>query len=374
MRILILHPDAFGGRGGIAKFNRDFLTALAGHPATEVVTALPRYIIDSVGPLPARLNYCTFAARDKFAYLLAVLAQQFRREWYDLVVCAHINLLPMLMLLRFRAPHQVGLVLHGVEAWQPIESRIVRKALNRINWFIAVSSLTRQRFLAHTHLSPERGIVIPNSVDTARFKPGPRREDLLMRYGLLGRTIVMGLGRLEALEKAKGFDEVMEVLPGLLAKYPNLTYLICGDGTDRARLQAKARSLGIGDRVVFAGYVSESEKVDHYRLADCFVLAGWFEGFGIALIEAMACGIPVVASSLDGSCEAVVNGRMGTVVDPRDPEQLARAIEASLARPRGIVPPGIETFSYEAFKERLYEHILDPLARHQPHLADQPSH
>ena len=77
------------------------------------------------------------------------------------------------------------------------------------------------------------------------------------------------------------------------------------------RLERKAASLGLKGNVVFAGRVSEAEKADHYRLADVFVMPGRQEGFGFVFLEAMACGIPVVASSVDGSREAVLNGELG---------------------------------------------------------------
>jgi glycosyltransferase involved in cell wall biosynthesis len=164
----------------------------------------------------------------------------------------------------------------------------------------------------------------------------------------------MTLARLDARERCKGIDETLVALPRLLRDHPAITYLVCGDGTDRARLEAKARSLGLGaDRVVFAGYVPESEKADHYRLADCFLLTGWCEGFGIALLEAQACGIPVVASVLDGSREALVDREQGISVDPRDPLELAAGIERALARSRGVAPPDIERFSFRTFESRV---------------------
>ena len=138
--------------------------------------------------------------------------------------------------------------------------------------------------------------MVPNAVDLAQFTPGPKNPALLARYNLAGKRVLMGMARLDARERYKGFDEVMDAMPTLLRSHPDLAYMICGDGTDRARLEAKARDLGIAERVVFTGYVDEAEKVDHYRLADCFLLAGWGEGFGIVLIEALSGGtwtIPV---------------------------------------------------------------------------------
>ena len=150
---------------------------------------------------------------------------------------------------------------------------------------------------------------------------------------------------------------VLEALPLLKDTIPGVVYLVAGDGTDRPRLEAKARSLGVEDDVVFTGYIAEEEKADHYRLADVFVLAGRGEGFGTVLLEAMACGVPVVASKLDGSAEAVRGGELGALVDPGEPEDLTRGILEALARPRGVVPRGLGYFSYENFARRCHEFL-----------------
>jgi glycosyltransferase involved in cell wall biosynthesis len=358
MRILVLLHDAFGGRGGIAKFNRDLLTALASHPRVTDVVALPRVIVEAIGPLPDKLDYRAYAAGGKAAFLAAELAALATPRWFDLVICGHLRLLPLIRLLELRGRAPLGLVLHGVDAWEPYGGLAVQRGLNRLDWFLAVSEVTKQRFLAWSHVAPARGIVIPNAVDLGQFTPGPKPPALLARYGLAGKRVLMGLARLDARERYKGFDEVMEAMPTLLQRHPDLAYMICGDGSDRARLEDKARTLGIKDRVVFTGYVDEAEKIDHYRLADCFLLAGWGEGFGIVLIEAMACGIPAIGSSLDASCEAVGDGRLGIVVDPKDQPDLIAGIERALVQPRGVVPAGLDTFSFRSFERRVHERIL----------------
>jgi len=162
------------------------------------------------------------------------------------------------------------------------------------------------------------------------------------------------MGRLVSAERYKGFDEVLEQLPEIVARLPDLVYMIVGDGNDRPRLEEKARALGIRDHVVFTGFVSEREKCDHYNLADAFVMPSRGEGFGIVFLEAMASGIPVVGSTADGSREALRNGALGLLVDPGDPEALRRAIIASLRMPKRV-HEGLEYFSSERFEQRVHE-------------------
>jgi len=179
----------------------------------------------------------------------------------------------------------------------------------------------------------------------------PRRADLISRYKLSGRKVIMTLARLASAERYKGIDEVMEVMPALLVDEPGLTYLIAGDGDDRARLQAKAAALGIADHVVFAGFVQEAEKADHLRLADVFALPGRGEGFGIVYLEAMACGVPVVGSMLDGSRDALRNGELGQLVNPDEPASLRAGLLQALHAPKQI-PASLQEFAWPAFAHR----------------------
>lgn len=375
MRLLVLVTDAFGGRGGIAKFNRDLLTALCAHPAVTEVVALPRIVTEDVGALPEKLAFRAGAAGDKSAFVRAVGQAVLRDGAFDGVVCGHMNLLPLGALAAAR--HRVPLlqIVHGIEAWAPKESvaarAVQRLSARTISAVVAVSDVTRQRLGAWLPLGEAQSFVVPNCIDAAAFGPGPKRADLLARYGLEGRRVLLTLGRLDAAERYKGFDEVMEALPDLAAEMPDLAYLICGDGDDRSRLEQKASALGVADRVVFAGYVPEAEKADHYRLADAFVMPGRGEGFGIVYLEALACGVPVVASALDASREAVRDGALGAVVNPDDPASVKAGIravlrDASAAERR--VPEGLAYFSFERFQER-WHRVLDRVFT-SPSVAD----
>ena len=142
-------------------------------------------------------------------------------------------------------------------------------------------------------------------------------------------------------------------MPRLLARVPRLKYVIVGEGSDRARLETVAKGAGVFEHVVFTGKILESEKVAHYQLADAYVMPSAGEGFGIVLIEAAACGLPIIGSALDGSQEALLGGQLGRLVDPRDPEALFQAIIKVLASPTRERNPVICEFSEQRFQERL---------------------
>ena|SRR5215218_223472 len=360
MRVLVLASDAFGARGGIPKFNRDFLRALLTHPACSEAVAIPRHMPNPAVDLPSGLVYVTSGLDGKLSYIAAVLRTVHRSPAFDLIICGHINLLPISFLLRLWVRAPIVLVIHGIEAWKPTNRLTVDYLIRGISAFISVSQLTKQRFLEWTKLDESKGFLLPNSIEQAHFSPGPKSKALIDRYGLVGKTVLMTLGEMSSYERHKGFDGVLEVLPILSKEIPNVVYLMAGDGPDRQRLERKTRSLGVERRVVFAGFVPEAEKVDHYRLADAYVMPSRGEGFGIVCLEALACGVPVVASKVDGSREAVRAGKLGILVDPGDREDVKAGVLKALGIPKGTVPVGLSYFSYSNFKRRLH-HIVDKI-------------
>jgi len=179
-----------------------------------------------------------------------------------------------------------------------------------------------------------------------------KRKDLLDHYKLENSILIMTLARLSGAEQYKGVDEVLEAMPALLEKEPRLKYLVAGDGDDRPRLERKAQSLGLSEKVIFAGMIKEADKADHFRLADAFVMPGRGEGFGFVFLEALACGVPAVGSQVDGSREALRDGMLGELVDPTNPESIKQGILKALAKPKAI-PEGLGYFAWPAFAERV---------------------
>jgi glycosyltransferase involved in cell wall biosynthesis len=227
---------------------------------------------------------------------------------------------------------------------------------------IGVSNFTLERFANWSRAREDRLRLLPNCVDLSRFTPGPKPVALLRALGLEHRTVILTLGRIAADERVKGFDEVIEAMGELKRAIPGIAYVIGGDGTDRERLEAKAAALGVADDVVFAGWVNEADKVDFYRMADLFVMPSRGEGFGIVLLEALACGLPVVGSAVDGSREALANGALGTLADPADRSELVTKIVAALGRSGAPTRPDLAAYSKEAFARRVASIVSDVAA------------
>jgi phosphatidyl-myo-inositol dimannoside synthase len=353
MRFLLLCTDAYGGHGGIALFNRQLVGALAAFPGCERVVVVPRLIVtresDSLSPIVA---FDVAAARGKFAWVNAVRRRA--KEPFDIVFCGHINLLPATRLL----DQPPVLITHGIEAWKPVR----RPFIPGVRAAISVSELTRDRFLSWSHY-PGPTYVLPNAVRLEQYGVRPKRADLVARWGLEGKRVLLTFGRIVAAERYKGFDDVLEIMPEL---DQDIVYVIAGKGDDTDRLRRKAHDLGVANRVVFTGFVAEEEKADLYALADVFVMPSRGEGFGFVLLEAMACGVPVIGSKYDGGREALRNGALGTLVDPANPAEIRTAINDLLRDGRRGVPEGMGYFAYERFVERVHTIVEEMQASVRP--------
>jgi phosphatidyl-myo-inositol dimannoside synthase len=364
MRVQMLLTDGFGGFGGISRFNRDFLTALSACALVERVYALPRVISDPIDePIPEAVVYERRAARGRVSFVLSLLRHTAQRLRPDLVICGHINLLPLAWAAAKLARARLVLVVHGYEAWVPRSYRLSNLLVKRIDAFIAVSSYSAKRFVQWSGVRATRGFILPNCVDLHRFQPQERDPLLVSRYGFRSAIVMLTVGRLSTDERYKGIDEVLDVMPRLVRQMPNLRYLVVGDGSDRARLEAKARAHGLSDYVIFAGRIAEAEKVAHYNLADLYVMPSYGEGFGIALIEAAACGIPIVGSSADGSHDALLDGSLGQMIDPKKADELIHAIISTISKVRRRVRNElVETFDVGHFRARTSRWMNEQIA------------
>ena len=297
----------------------------------ERVHVLPRLIPEPVHEqIPEFVVYDRFAARGKVAFASRLLAHTWRGRCVDLVICGHIHLLPAAWLSARLRGARLALIIHGIEAWRPTRKRLATWLAHRVDAFVAVSNYSAERFIQWSEQSMDRAFILPNCVDLDRFRPQPRDAHLVDRYGLQSSKVILTVGRLASTERYKGFDQVIELMPQLVKRFPNVKYLVVGDGDDRCRLREKVEAMGLSSRVIFTGHIPESEKVAHYNLADIYVMPSTGEGFGIVLLEALACGVPVVGSRADGSREALLDGRLGHLVDPGDAHRLTETITAIL--------------------------------------------
>ncbi|MEH2051627.1 glycosyltransferase family 4 protein [Nostoc sp.] len=354
-KIFFLLTDAFGGRGGISQYNRDFINSLCSAENCEKVVAIPRKkLVDRIESLPHKLTYISSGIEGKFAYIRAIFHTIRANPKFDLIVCGHLYMLPLAWLVKLWTKAPILLEIYGIEAWKPY-SKLVNYCLPAVDCVVSISQITMDRFQSWAKIPKVQQFLLPNAIALEQYGHDDKKSELLSQYGLKDKIVLMTLGRLDSYERYKGFDVIIELLPKLSEIIPNLAYLIVGEGSDRERLEQKVRSLNLQEQVIFTGFISEAKKADHYRLADVYVMPSKGEGFGFVFLEAMACGIPVVASKVDGSREAVRNGLLGILVNPDDLEEVKAGILEALKRPKGMIPQGLDYFSYENFERRCHQ-------------------
>jgi glycosyltransferase involved in cell wall biosynthesis len=229
----------------------------------------------------------------------------------------------------------------------------IRRALEHASVVVTLSNGLRDRVL-DLGISPKKVVVQHNGVDGSRFTIKERREARqelnLDRDG----SLIVFVGNL-AFEK--GPDVLLEAFRVLGSTHLRLTYV--GDGTLRTQLQREVGHLGMADRITFAGRRSPEEIATWMAAADVLCLSSRREGCPNVILEALACGRPVVATNVGGVPE-LLNQRNGIIVPPENPDALARALLAAVQQqwhPTEL-RSSVESLSWDAFSKVFYDAIL----------------
>lgn len=199
-------------------------------------------------------------------------------------------------------------------------------------WVMAISGPSRDRLVRQYRLAPPHQVVlIPNGVEVDFFLE-PVAPEEVQRFkeaiGLQGQPIVGAIARLSPI---KGLDFFLRAVPGLLSDFPRLQLLLVGDGPAKGDLVRLAYELGIQERVVIVHPVEDTRIP--LACMEAFVAPSLREGFGLAMVEAMAAGVPVVASNAGGPAEIVEDGKNGFLIPPGDSGAIERALRSLLTEP-----------------------------------------
>lgn len=190
---------------------------------------------------------------------------------------------------------------------------------------VAISPAVRRR-LEEGGVAPDSLSTISSSVDPAALTPSRPREQTRESLGVEGDAPLLLV--LAALVRRKGVDVLLAALE---RADDRCVLVVAGDGEERAALERDAGRRGLAERVRFLGH--REDKADLLAACDLFVLPSRLEGLGVAALEAMSAGRPVVASAVGGLGEAVVDGETGRLVPPEDPKRLAAALDELIADP-----------------------------------------
>lgn len=275
----------------------------------------------------------------------------------------HNNFAPVGVLLNaVNSDLRFAVATHGFEVWQPLNA-LDRLALQAATGVTAPSRSTIDCLIRLQGVNPRRAALIPHCLDPGFARLVERGPDSPVAREA---GVILTVGRLLKSEPGKGVDVMIRALPRVIATAPQAKFVVVGDGDLRPALEALAAETGFGERVSFAGAVSDAALRDWYRKADVFVMPSRQEGFGIVFLEAMAFGVPVIGGAAGGTPEIIQEGVTGYLVDYGDAGMLADRVASLLAHPELRRRMGAaarqrvaEHYTFDLFRSRLRQ-VLTP--------------
>jgi phosphatidylinositol alpha-1,6-mannosyltransferase len=235
-------------------------------------------------------------------------------------------------LVRLRTGLPYWIYVHGEELQQGWQSRelgwMMRRVFASASGIIANSQNTTELLRRDWRVPAAKLHTLNPGVDAGRFCPARRDAAVRRRLGWGERPVVLTVGRLQ---KRKGQDMLIRALVATRQRVPDVLYSIVGDGQERGALEKMVAEHGLAEHVELRGEPNDAELIERYQQCDLFALPnrtvdGDFEGFGMVLVEAQACGRPVIAGDSGGTRETMDVGRTGLIVDCTRPEPLAEAV------------------------------------------------
>jgi glycosyltransferase involved in cell wall biosynthesis len=285
----------------------------------------------------------------------------------DIIIISHVNILPIAWLIKkCFSNKKLIMIAHGIEVWSmPLGYK--KKMLAACDEIICVSEFTKQQISKISELKLVKLTVINNCIDPFlnNQKSSEAITNLRTRYGILPEEKVMfTLTRMDANERYKGYDRVIEAMAKLTNKYPSLKYVIGGsyDEAEKKHIDEVLQKFEMSEKVIFTGFIKNEELNNHFLMSDYYIMPSYGEGFGIVFIEAMYFGLPVIAGNKDGSVDALMNGKLGILVDPMNVSEIQVAIEKLLIATKKYIPDNtllLDNFSYEQYTNKWEKVILN---------------
>jgi len=200
---------------------------------------------------------------------------------------------------------------------------VTREVLREFDCIVCVSDWVRKEMARFAGRNPPRLVTIYNGVNTSVFNPAIDPAPFRKRFRLEGKTAILYVGRLES---HKGVHYLLQSMPEVCSQIPGAVLVLCGEGKQRQRLLEMSKFLHLERNVIFAGFVAHEMLPSYFAGADMCVMPSTYEGFGIAVLEGMSSGKPVVASNVGGIPEMIDHGRNGLLISPKNSSEIANAI------------------------------------------------
>jgi glycosyltransferase involved in cell wall biosynthesis len=373
LNIHLWMPELFALKGGIQVFSAFFLEAIqAIYPEANLTIFLKNDTDEMIAQNSDRLfntqTYSTGKIKSPLRTLLfsLKLIGDAIAQKPDLVIMMHLNFAPVALILKKLIGTRYIAIAHGVDAWN-IQNPLLKKSLYAADLILSVSNFTRDRLHQEQSLPPDKLGILHNTFEANAWKIAPKPRHLLDKYRLQPeQKIILTVSRLVASEQYKGYDRLLDAMPIIRQTIPDIHYIIVGKGSDRDRIEQIIQQKGLQNCVTLAGFIADEHLCDHYNLCDLFAMPSKGEGFGIVYLEALACGKPVLAGNLDGSVDALCNGKLGVLVNPDSPQEIAEATIKILSedhenkviyQPDILRQEVIATFGFESFQKTISSYL-----------------
>lgn len=366
-KILFTYLVAFGKTGGIEKVNRTILKCLSSFVDDNIKTEAWSLNDFNVDENYFSTNNFKGFNKSKFKFVFELIKNA--RTW-DKVIVGHINLAFVIRLMKILNPQlKIILIVHGIEVWEVLKSNKLW-LLENADIIISVSKFTKNIIVSQSNVMENDIVVLPNCLDPYFPKDFiiDKPSYLLDRYDIKDNTkVVITISRINKREGRKGYDKVIEVLHKIaeIDKSIEFKYLLCGkyETDEYDRLKLKINQLNLTNKVVFTGFINDDELIDHFRLADIYIMPSKKEGFGMVYIEAAACGLQVIAGNADGSAEALLNGEIGSLVNPDNNEEIFNKLNELLVnskfKSKELSERVFSIYNYNIYSDKLYKIISE---------------
>lgn len=317
---------AIGGVQRVSRHAAGVLTSLArDHGLTCKLLSLndpPRDHELQVGDLSVMIQGF---GRRKSQFVLSVLRAATR---VSLAYIGHPNLAPLGLLVRLLHPTARYCVsTYGIDVWEPL-SPLCQLGLRSAYSVASSSHFTKEKLVSAQKLDPRKVVLLPPALEPSLLgSNGPLAPPILPTPS---GKVLLTVARLDESVPHKGVETVIQALPIVLSVCPDTHYLIVGGGGELARLERLAQDVGVANHVLLAGRKSDDELASYYNACDVFVMPSLKEGFGIAFVEAMAFGKPVIGGNHGGTPDVVKDGVTGFLVQHGDVEALANRLKQLL--------------------------------------------
>ncbi len=335
---IFLFGAVYDYQGGIERFNRQILQSwmrTSPKDRIDVLVQEDNYQTNRKNGVMVEIeNIRFFGFQHKFK-IVTKLKMGFYFLWRSIlrspshIFVGHVSWsFPALIISRLTGT-PYSLMIHGSEILGSIPWNR-RLGLNQATHIFVNSKDTEQKCISTNKTSKEKFFLLPPTADEIFFNlEDQTKKTLQLDCPIKKEKILLTVARLDERERHKGIDTTIRALPAILQTI-DVLYFVIGQGGDLKRLKDLVLSLDLGEKVIFLGELTDEVVRDYYHLADCYVMPS-DEGFGIVYLEALLCGVPVVAGDADGSSEPLQGNKLGWRVNRKNPDQVAHAVLEALA-------------------------------------------